>query len=34
MAMRILAEEALLLGSRNYRLYAQKVRWRLLPGIW
>jgi len=33
-ALRIIAEERLLTQSPDYRTYAQKVRWRLLPFLW
>jgi protein-S-isoprenylcysteine O-methyltransferase Ste14 len=29
-----LAEEKFLSGQAEYRAYAQRVRWRLLPGVW
>ena len=31
---RALAEERLLARSAAYRAYRQKVRWRLIPGLW
>jgi protein-S-isoprenylcysteine O-methyltransferase Ste14 len=31
---RIYAEERLLQSTESYRQYAQRVRWRLLPGVW
>lgn len=31
---RILAEERVLMQSPDYRAYAQRVRWRLLPGVY
>ncbi len=33
-ALRIHAEEALLMTRRQYRSYAGVVRWRLVPGLW
>jgi protein-S-isoprenylcysteine O-methyltransferase Ste14 len=33
-ALRIRAEEALLLATEGYREYASRVRYRLVPGIW
>ncbi len=32
--VRIHAEERLLLHDQAYRAYAQRVRWRLIPGLW
>lgn len=29
-----LAEEKFLLGERAYRAYAERVRWRFVPGVW
>jgi protein-S-isoprenylcysteine O-methyltransferase Ste14 len=31
---RILAEERLLSADSEYRAYQQRVRWRLVPGVW
>jgi protein-S-isoprenylcysteine O-methyltransferase Ste14 len=31
---RALVEERLLAGSAPYELYRNRVRWRLLPGVW
>jgi protein-S-isoprenylcysteine O-methyltransferase Ste14 len=31
---RVSAEERLLAGASDYRSYANRVRWRLLPGVW
>ena len=31
---RICSEEAVLRSDAAYRAYAQRVRWRLLPGVW
>ncbi len=31
---RIFAEEKLLSGDQEYRAYQQRVRWRLVPGLW
>lgn len=31
---RISAEEAVLGGAEEYRHYAARVRWRLVPGVW
>lgn len=31
---RILAEEAVLKKSEAYQTYQQRVKWRLLPGVW
>jgi len=33
-AMRIRAEEQVMGNSGEYRAYREKVRWRLLPGVW
>lgn len=33
-AVRLLAEERLLHSSEDYRAYAQRVRWRLVPYVW
>ncbi len=33
-ALRICAEEQLLLTRSRYRDYAERVRWRLVPGVW
>lgn len=32
--MRLLLEEQLLSQDEEYRAYQQRVRWRLLPGVW
>lgn len=32
--LRVRAEEALLVGARGYRDYADRVRYRLIPGVW
>lgn len=34
LAVRIRLEERLLVGQRQYRAYARRVRWRLVPGLW
>ena len=31
---RIAAEEKLLTQDREYQAYQQRVRWRLVPGLW
>jgi len=31
---RALAEERLLARTAAYRAYREKVRWRLIPGLW
>jgi protein-S-isoprenylcysteine O-methyltransferase Ste14 len=33
-APRVIAEERLLTGEAAWAAYAERVRWRLLPGIW
>ncbi|MCP3960250.1 MAG: hypothetical protein GY719_20600 [bacterium] len=33
-ALRIRAEEELLMSRERYRSYAEQVRWRLVPGVW
>ena len=33
-ALRIRAEETLLMTRSRYRSYAEQVRWRLVPGLW
>lgn len=33
-AARIISEERLLASDRQYRLYSERTRWRLLPGVW
>ena len=32
--VRIRAEEQVMQNSDDYRVYREKVRWRLVPGIW
>jgi hypothetical protein len=32
--MRLIAEERLLSTDADYVAYQQRVRWRLLPGVW
>ena len=34
LALRIRAEEEVLAGDERYQLYRQRVRFRLLPGVW
>lgn len=34
LALRIIAEEKLLMSHPAYECYARRVRWRLVPGVW